>query len=70
MIERSVDEMQPGDVLVFRLKASTVAKHAAIVVDVERMIHAQEGVLVSEVHLGPWWRRRIAGVFMFPGVSN
>lgn len=31
-------------------------------------IHAQEGGPVCEVALGPWWRRRVAGVFAFPGV--
>ncbi len=29
------------------------------------MIHAQEGVPVTEVAIGPWWRRRIAGAFRF-----
>jgi cell wall-associated NlpC family hydrolase len=31
-----------------------------------RMIHAVEGSPVCEVHLSPWWRRRIAAVFRFP----
>ena len=31
-------------------------------------IHAQEGGPVCEVALGPWWRRRLAGMFAFPGV--
>jgi NlpC/P60 family putative phage cell wall peptidase len=33
-----------------------------------QFIHAQEGGPVCEVALGPWWRRRLAGVFAFPGV--
>ena len=32
------------------------------------MIHALEGAPVSEVPLSPWWRRHLAGAFMFPGV--
>jgi NlpC/P60 family putative phage cell wall peptidase len=59
-----------GDVLVFRLRSGTVAKHMGVVSDLGRMIHAQEGVPVAEVNIGPWWRRRIAGVFSFPGVVD
>lgn len=31
-----------------------------------KMIHAFEGAPICEVHLSPWWRRRIAAVFRFP----
>jgi len=61
---------RPGDVVVFRLRQEAVAKHAAILISPTHMIHAQEGVPVSEVALGPWWRRRIAGVFALPGVEE
>jgi NlpC/P60 family putative phage cell wall peptidase len=57
---------QPGDVLVFRYRASTVAKHAAILATPTTMIHAFEGAPVSEVALSPWWRRRLAAAFRFP----
>jgi NlpC/P60 family putative phage cell wall peptidase len=66
-IERA--EALPGDILIFRLNGLSVAKHAAILVENDRMIHAQEGVPVSEVHLGPWWRRRIAAAFRLPDVA-
>jgi NlpC/P60 family putative phage cell wall peptidase len=56
----------PGDVLVFRLRAMSVAKHAGIVASAATMIHAMEGGRASEVALTPWWRRRIAGAFRFP----
>ena len=62
--------LRPGDVLVFRLRPGFAAKHAAILVAVDRVIHAQEGVSVSEVSLGGWWRRRVAGGFAFPGVVD
>ncbi|MBS0233734.1 MAG: C40 family peptidase [Proteobacteria bacterium] len=58
-----------GDVLVFRLRAGLVAKHAAILTSASTMLHAIEGAPVSEVPLTNWWRRRIAGAFQFPGVS-
>jgi NlpC/P60 family putative phage cell wall peptidase len=57
-----------GDVVVFRLRPGAVAKHAAIVASDSTMIHAMEGVPVSEVPLSHWWRRRIAAAFRFPGV--
>jgi NlpC/P60 family putative phage cell wall peptidase len=66
----STAAMRPGDVLIFRVSAYAVAKHAAILVEDERMIHATEGVPVSEVSLSRWWRRRICGVFVLPGLAE
>lgn len=60
----------PGDVLLFRWREGFVAKHAAIVSDDGHMIHAHDGASVCEVAIAPWWRRRIAYVFAFPGVSD
>lgn len=70
LIARPADPPRAGDVVVFRLRASTVAKHAGVLSASDRMIHAQEGVPVSEIPLVPWWQRRIAGVFSFPGVVD
>ncbi len=61
------EEAAAGDVVVFRLRAGTVAKHAAILTGTRTMIHAMEGLAAAEVPLSPWWRRRIAGAFAFPG---
>lgn len=60
---------RPGDVLVFRMRDSGVAKHAGILVADDRMVHAQEEVGVSEVELGRWWRRRLVAAFSFPGIG-
>ncbi|MEZ5923917.1 MAG: NlpC/P60 family protein [Hyphomicrobiaceae bacterium] len=65
-----VELIRQGDVLVFRLRAGAVAKHVAIVSDLGRMIHAQEGVPVAEVNIGPGWRRHVAGAFSFPDVID
>ncbi len=62
------DEMQPGDVLMFRWRAGLPAKHAAILSEDALMIHAHDGAAVTEVAFAPWWRRRLAYVFRFPGV--
>jgi NlpC/P60 family putative phage cell wall peptidase len=66
--KQSLERMMPGDVIVFRLRSGMVAKHAAIVSAPQKMIHAMEGVPVSEVSLSSWWWRHIAGVYSFPGV--
>ena len=63
-------DAQPGDILIFRLRANSVAKHAAILVSATHMIHAQEGVPVSQVAFGSWWRRRVAGIFALPEVEG
>jgi NlpC/P60 family putative phage cell wall peptidase len=60
----------PGDVLLFRWRASLPAKHAAILSTPTSMIHALEGAPVAEVSLTPWWRRHTAGAFRFPCVGS
>ncbi len=68
---RAVDiaARQPGDVLLFRWRAGLVAKHAAILSDATHMIHAHDGAAVAEVAFAPFWQRRLAYVFRFPGVE-
>lgn len=68
-----VKEYQLGDVLAFRMKASGVAKHLAVVSalgDNPQIIHAYSGRGVVETPLSPDWARRIAGVFRFPDRSK
>jgi NlpC/P60 family putative phage cell wall peptidase len=59
-----------GDVLLFRWRANLPAKHAAIVTALDKIVHAHDGAAVAEVALAPWWRRRIAYAFRFPGVED
>ena len=63
------DAMQPGDVVLFRWRTGFVAKHAAILTSETAMVHAHDGAAVAEVAFAPWWRRRLAYVFRFPGVN-
>jgi NlpC/P60 family putative phage cell wall peptidase len=63
------DAFSVGDVLLFRWRSHLPAKHAAIVTAPDRMVHAHDGAAVAEVALAPWWRRRIAYAFRFPGVA-
>jgi NlpC/P60 family putative phage cell wall peptidase len=60
----------PGDVLLFRYRERYVAKHTAIVTAPDLMVHAHDGAAVAEVSLSPWWRRRLAYAFKFPGVKD
>ena len=60
----------PGDVLLFRYRERYVAKHAAIVTAPDLMVHAHDGAAVTEVSITPWWRRRLAYAFRFPGVID
>jgi len=72
----ATDQFQPGDVLLFRMSAGACVKHAAIVSAHEpsepqpRIIHAYWGRACVESWLGPWWRRRLAHAFSFPGVND
>lgn len=68
--EIPVGEARRGDVLLFRMAMGAPAKHAAIVSGEDRIIHAYWGRSVCETQLAPWWRRRIACAFSFPGVES
>ncbi|ABE39227.1 Putative phage cell wall peptidase, NlpC/P60 [Rhodopseudomonas palustris BisB5] len=57
-----------GDVLLFRWTESCVAKHVAIASSATTMIHAHDGAAVCEIAIAPWWRRRLAYAFSFPGM--
>jgi NlpC/P60 family putative phage cell wall peptidase len=70
MIELELPDAVPGDVLLFRWRAHLPAKHAAILSAPDRMIHAYDGAAVAEVHFAPFWRRRLAFAFRFPGIQS
>ena len=70
LVRIPLSEIEPGDVVVFRLRSGVVAKHAAIIASPSTMVHAMEGAPVCEVSLSHWWRRRIAGAFRFPDLSE
>lgn len=64
--EIAVAEAQPGDLLVFRWRAGSAAKHCGLLGREGRLIHAYEGASVVASPLGTAWTRRIAGAFRFP----
>jgi NlpC/P60 family putative phage cell wall peptidase len=59
----------PGDVLLFRMEAQSPAKHAAILDEGARLIHAYWGRAVVQSRFAPWWQARCAGAFVFPGAA-
>ena len=67
--EIEIAAARDGDLLVFRLRAGTPAKHLGILTNPLSMIHAVESAPVCEVHMGRWWRRHAAAAFSFPGVD-
>jgi NlpC/P60 family putative phage cell wall peptidase len=76
LIEIALGDERPGDVLLFRMAADAVVKHAAILIaspsaadPQPRMIHAYWGRAVVESWIGPWWRRRLAFAFRFPAIE-
>ncbi len=70
LVAIDVKEAGAGDVLLVRWRANLPAKHAAILVASDRFIHAQQGAAVALAALSPWWRRRIAYAFRYPGVDG
>lgn len=63
-----------GDVVIFRMRATAVAKHCGIIASAGigrpvRLIHSHSGRGVVEVGLTDYWRARVAAVFTFPGVG-
>jgi NlpC/P60 family putative phage cell wall peptidase len=66
LVEIAPAAFSPGDVLLFRWREHLPAKHCAIVVTAETMVHAHDGASVCEVAIAPWWRRHLAHAFRFP----
>lgn len=70
LLSVAADRATAGNVVVFRLRPGLVAKHTAILTSPSTFVHAMEGGPVSEVALSPWWRRRVAAAFSFPGIID
>ena len=66
---RPVAGIAPGRVLLFRMRAQSVAKHLGIVSEggcAARFVHSYSRLGVVESPLSAPWRRRVAAVFEFP----
>lgn len=61
--------LAPGDVILFRMRSGSVAKHLGIVTEIgvkPAFVHAYESYGVVESPLSGPWRRRIVARFKFP----
>lgn len=70
LVPIATDAFDAGDVLLFRWRDGMVAKHVAISSSPTTMIHAHDGAAVCEIAIQPWWRRRLAYAFAFPGLGD
>lgn len=67
--EKQVSKMAAGDVILFRMRTRSVAKHLGIVGNSPpepTFIHAYSGHNVAESPLSAPWQRRIVACFEFP----
>lgn len=64
-----IEQAAPGDVLLFRMDTRSPMKHAAILDEDVRIIHAYWGRAVVRSRFAPWWRARCAAAFSFPDVD-
>lgn len=63
LTEIDLSEAREGDLVLFRWRNHLPAKHGAILVARDRMVHAQEKCAVTEAPISDWWRRRMAYAF-------
>lgn len=69
LVEKPVADMAPGDVILFRMRDGTVAKHLGVqgrIGQAPSFIHAYSDRAVVESALSAPWKRRIVARFEFP----
>lgn len=59
-----------GDVLLFCFRSHGPPTHLGVATSSTQIVHAHSGACVTETTLGEPWRKRLAGAFVFPGVSD
>lgn len=57
------EPLQPGDLLLFRVRAGRLPQHLAVALEPGRMIHATPLAGVREVTLSPMWADRIVAQY-------
>ncbi len=69
LVSKPLSEAAPGDVLLFRMRDSAVAKHVGLqsrCADHPAFVHAYSGHGVIESALSAPWARRVVARFAFP----
>lgn len=69
LLEIPLRDAAPGDVLLFRMDSRAPIKHAAILDEEQRIVHAYWGRAVVRSRFAGWWQARSAAAFSFPGVA-
>lgn len=70
MVEKAVNEAEAGDLLLFAFRPHLPTRHAGILFEGGRFVHAYERVGVIASPLVPSWRRRIRAAFAFPASGD
>lgn len=65
-LARRIGPLQPGDVLLFRMRRSGPAKHLGVLSDAGALIHAHSKRGVVEAMLGAAWMARLAAAYSWP----
>lgn len=63
-------DRRPGLVLTFSFDKTKPIKHAGIMSYDGNFIHTYDRNPVNEVHLAPWWDKRVRATFAFPGYTE
>ncbi len=66
----SSESLKHGDLILFRWHETAIVKHLGIVTADNRFIHAYEKSGVIESPLVRDWRKRVAGIYSFPGIID
>jgi NlpC/P60 family putative phage cell wall peptidase len=66
--ELPIQDLHKGCLVLFRWQAGSAIKHAGILSESNKFIHAYERISVTQSSLVPSWRRRIAAIFEFPSI--
>lgn len=72
LVPKPVTECDIADVLLFRMREGSIAKHLGILAaagSASTFVHAYQGHGVVESALTDAWRRRVVACFAFPGVG-
>jgi NlpC/P60 family putative phage cell wall peptidase len=67
LIEIPASAAEPGALILFRMVATSPAKHCGIFVPGPALIHARETTGVTREPFTLPWRRRAVAAFLFPG---
>lgn len=66
MLPAPIDPLEPGMLVLFRMRQGAIAKHVGILTAPDRFIHSYDRLGVIEEVFTTAWRRRVAYAFRFP----